>query len=73
MGGSTILTQSGSSEAVRKGVRVRLWVGRVMRVAGGLVRKREEMGRRWRLVDRRTVSGRMVCMGIRWEDWISRV
>ena len=52
MGRSEILMHGGS-EAVREGGRVRLWAGRVIRLAGGLSMVREEVGRRWKVVAKR--------------------
>lgn len=65
MGGWVIWTQRGTGA-----VRVRLVVVEsVMRLAvGGLVRARDEMGRRWREKGRRMVDGRMVG----WMDGLER-
>lgn len=60
MGGSVILTHWAA--AVRAEGRVRLWllVERVIRLTGGLLMVRDEMGREWRRrEEKRTVGRRM--------------
>lgn len=56
MGGSVILTHSGSKMLVR----VRLLLDRLIRLAGGLLMAKDEMVRGSRKNERRTAGRRMV-------------
>lgn len=60
MGGSVILTHWAAALLL---VRVRLWLESVIRFGGGLLMARDEMTRKWRKSDRRSV-GRCRCMTV---------